>query len=241
MRSVLLIGVLAIAMLATQPLWAYEAAPVADGGMLAGKVIFRGTPAEPKKVLMSKDPEVCGEGHRERRDVEVAADGGLKHAVVSLEGITRGKAWVTESFILDQKGCEFRPYLQVVQNGAEVVILNSDSVLHNIHTYELIGRAKRTLFNVAQPKLKPKITQTVNVSRGRVIRIECDAHDFMLGWMVVSDHPYVTVVGENGTFEIGDVPPGSYKVQAWHPFLGEQVQEVTVPAQGKVSVTIEFR
>jgi len=237
----LLIGVLAVAMLVTQPLWAYEAGPVGDGGMLAGKVLFRGTPPASKKVLISKDTEVCGAGHRERRDVEVAADGGLTHVVVSLEGVSRGKAWPTESFTLDQRGCEFRPYLQVVRNGAELVILNSDPMLHNIHTYELIGGAKRTLFNVAQPKFKPKVVQTIKVSRGKAIRVECDAHDFMLGWMVVSEHPYVTVVAETGTFEIGDVPPGTYKVRAWHPFLGEQVQEVTVPAQGIVSVSIELR
>lgn len=150
MRSLLCVSVL-VGVLAAPPLWAYEVVPVADGGVLVGKVIFTGTPPEPKQILISKDTAVCGEGYRELRAVEVAADGGLKHVVVSIEGITRGKAWATESFLLDQKGCEFRPYLQVVRNGAELVVLNSDPMLHNIHTYELIGRAKRTLFNVAQP------------------------------------------------------------------------------------------
>ncbi|MBI3329551.1 MAG: hypothetical protein HYZ81_22960 [Nitrospinae bacterium] len=241
MRFVLLVGMLVTVVLATHPLWAYEVVPVADGGVLAGKIVFRGTPPEPKKVLISKDIEVCGAGHRERRDVEVAADGGLTQVVVSIEGVSRGKAWPTESFILDQRGCAFRPYLQVVRNGAELVILNSDPMLHNIHTYELIGGAKRTLFNVAQPKFKPKVVQTIKVSRGKAIRVECDAHDFMLGWIAVSDHPYVSLVGENGAFEIADVPPGTYKVRAWHPFLGEQVQEVTIPAQGRASVTLEFK
>ena len=222
---------------------AYEVSTVTGGAAVTGKIVFKGTVPDPNKLLITKDEEVCGKGTVERKEIDVTKDGGLRHAVVFLEGVSKGKPWQnpSEGFVLDQKKCAFLPYLRVIPKGAEVTILNSDQALHNIHAYELIGKASRTLFNVAQPKFKPKVTQQIAVRKGNTaVRVECDAHNWMLGWIFVADSPYAAIVGEDGGFKIDDIPPGKYKLNAWHPFLGNVEREVQLPAGGKEQIVFEF-
>ncbi len=225
------------------PTVAYEVSPVTGGATVTGKIVFKGTVRDPKKLLITKDEEACGKGSVERREIDVTKDGSLRHVVVFLEGVSKGKAWQnsSEGFVVDQKKCAFVPYLQVISKGADVTILNSDQALHNIHAYEQIGTASRTLFNVAQPKFKPRVTQKIAVRKGNTaVRIECDAHNWMLGWIFVSDSPYAAVVGEDGSFKIDDIPPGKYKLNAWHPFSGTVQREVQLPAGGKEQIVFEF-
>lgn len=221
---------------------AYEVSPIHDGATIAGKALFKGKIPEPKKLLITKNKEVCGTGYVERKEIDATKEGALRDVVVFLERVEKGKAWETpsEGFVLDQKKCAFLPNLQVIPKGAKLTVLNSDRVLHNIHTYELIGKAKRTMFNIAQPKFKPRITRVIRTRRGSPVRIECDAHDWMLGWIYVVDNPYYAIVGKDGSFTIQDIPPGTYKLKAWHPFLGMKEKKVSLSAKGKVELSFEF-
>ncbi|RMF88509.1 MAG: hypothetical protein D6736_10390 [Nitrospinota bacterium] len=225
--------------------WAYKEVAVTNGATLTGKVLFQGTPPAPKQVVINKNPEVCGTGYRELQEVKVTPEGGLQEVVVFLEKVKQGKPWPAppdNGYLIDQKNCAFRPYLQVVPKKAKLVIVNSDPVLHNIHTYELIKRARRTLFNFGQPTQGMKTTKRLKTRRGNVVRVECDAHNFMLAWIFVADNPYYAVVDEQGEFTITDIPPGTYRVKAWHPFLGfQKAQKVTLAAQGKAEVNFTYQ
>ncbi len=222
------------------PREAYEAAPVPDGATLRGRVVFDGAVPVAETFLITKDHAACGSGHVERQEVR-AAHGALRDVVVSLQAVGRGKPWpAVGSHAVDQRQCAFHPTLQVVPAGAELAIVNSDPVLHNIHAYEVVGRARRTLFNLAQPKSGERLVRTVNTRRSEVVRLECDAHNWMLGWLYVADHPYYAVVGENGTFAIDDIPPGTYRVRAWHPALGVQEREITLGARGHAELAFHF-
>ena len=235
--------VLGLVLVSIESSVAYEVSPVTSGANVTGKIVFKGTTPSPKKLLITKDEEVCGKGAVERKEVDVTKDGGLRHVVVFLEGVSKGKPWqkTSEGFVLDQKKCAFLPYLLVIPKGAEATILNSDQALHNIHAYELIGKASRTLFNVAQPKFKPKVTQKLAVRKGNTaVRIECDAHNWMLGWIFVADSPYAVLVEEDGSFTIDEIPPGKYKLNAWHPFLGTAEKEVQLSAGGNEQIVFEF-
>lgn len=221
---------------------AYEISIVTQGATIVGKVVFKGKVPEPKKLLITKDEAVCGQGYVQREEVRVSQNSLLQDVVIVLEGVAKGKEWRSpkQGYVLDQKNCSFQPYLLVVPQGGNLLILNSDSILHNIHAYELIGRARRTAFNIAQPKFKPKVTRTIMTRRGSAIRVECDAHNWMLGWIYVVKNPYYTIV-QNGKFVLEEVPPGQYKLKAWHPFLGTQEKEVSVPAKGKVELLFEYK
>jgi hypothetical protein len=190
-------------------------------------------------MLITKDTGVCGDGQREIVEV-TAKNGALGNVVVVVDGIAKGKAWPGKP-MLDQKGCRFLPPMMVVPRGGELDIRNSDPVLHNIHTYEIIGAARRTLFNVGQPDQGQVITKPIKLRQGEWVKVECDAHDFMHAWMFAAPTPYWTLTRDDGSFEIGGVPPGKYRVRALHPVLGQQEGEVTVAAKGRAELRFEFQ
>ena len=226
------------ALFATQAL-AYEAGAVASGGKVTGKVSFKGTAPAPKKLPITKDNAVCGTGEREI--VEVNAKGGaLAGAVVYVAKIEKGKEWgALDHPVLDQKGCKFAPDTLVVKKDADLVVRNSDPVLHNIHTYEIIGAVRRTMFNVGQPD-KGDLKQPIKVRRANVIKVECDAHDFMHAWAFAAENPYAVATKDDGSFLLDNLPAGDYEVKAWHPILGEKSAMVKVSAGGATSAAFEF-
>jgi len=220
----------------------YKVVDVGDGGTITGKVTFTGTDPDPKVFAITKDQETCGTGNRLVDYVEVK-DGALMNVVVYLDKVKSGKPFNEEDATgaLDQKGCEFHPFMQVMQNNQKLSVLNSDPVSHNIHTYELIGRARKTVFNVSQPDQGSVINKTVKLKRGTAMKIECDQHDFMHGFIFVAKNPYYALVKEDGSFTIAGVPPGKYTAKAWHGTLGEMKVKVNVEAGKTTSADFAFK
>jgi hypothetical protein len=209
----------------------YQERAVADGGSIKGKVIFKGT-VPMKTVLPTKDKETCG-GPRKDPLVIVGSNGEVKDAVVHLKEVKSGKAWTkpAKAPAIDQKGCIFLPHVQVVAPG-NLDIVNSDPVLHNTHGYY----GKNTAFNVALPLQGGKVTRPLR--RPGVVRVDCDAHGWMEGWVYVVDNPYYAQTGADGTFTITDVPPGSYTMVVWQEHTGAMEVPVTVTAKGTVDVPV---
>ena len=220
----------------------YKVMEVADGGSVSGKVTFTGADPDPKIFSITKDTDTCGTGER-LIDFVAVNEGGLSNVVVYLDKVKSGKAFndAEAAGNLDQQGCEFHPFMQIMHNGAQISVLNSDPVSHNIHTYEILGRAKKTAFNISQPDQGSKIKKTVKLKRGAAMKVECDQHDFMHGFVFVAKNPYYAVVAEDGSFSIDDVPPGKYTLKAFHGTLGEKKTKVTVEAGKAASASFEFK
>jgi len=225
---------------------AYKEAPVDNGGTITGKVSFAGKDEPPKVYKISKDNEVCGTGNREIDYVRVN-NGALMDVVVYLVKVKSGKPFPSDvaDATIDQKGCEFKPFLQVMKNKAKVAAVNQDPVLHNIHTYALMrGDAKgpkKTIFNVSQPE-PGTVTKTVKMpGKAPALKVECDAHDFMHGFVFVAKNPYFAKVAEDGTYTIDNVPPGKYKIVAWHGMLKNQKGSVEVKAGDTATVDFTFK
>ena len=200
----------------------YRETGVSGGGTIRGKVVYNGS-VKKKTVLPTKDKRVCGRVRKE--PLILVGDGGaVQDSVVYLKGIGSGKPWpemLTHVPVLDQEGCKFQPHVQVARQGS-LDIVNSDPVLHNTHGYY----GKRTAFNVALPEKDQKVTKVLK--QPGTVRVDCDAHGWMLGWVHVVDNPYFFQTGEDGTFAITDVPPGEYTLAVWQEWLGETEFQVTV-------------
>lgn len=212
----------------------YKEGAVAGGGAINGKIVFNGA-VPTKKIIPTKDTEVCG-GPREDALIKVGPDKAVQSAVVQLVDISTGKAWPAEAKppVLDQVKCHFVPEVQVIRTG-KLDILNSDPLLHNTHGYY----GKRTAFNLALPNKGQSIP--VDLPRAGLVRVDCDAHGWMEGWIYVVDNPYYAITGEDGKFAIADVPPGTYKLVAMQPFTGPVEQTVTVAAGKPLDLTIELK
>ncbi len=240
-----LIITLGLAGLCTLPLTgfgaAYKESGVSNGGTVTGKVTFSGKDPAPKVYNITKDNKVCGTGTRKIDYVRVN-NGALTDAVVYLHKVKEGKPFPAElsASKIDQKGCEFKPFLQAMKNSTKIAAISRDPILHNIHTYEIIGRTKKTVFNVSQPE-PSTVKKTVKLKRGTAMKVECDAHDFMHGFVFVAKNPYFAVVGEDGSYSIDNVPPGKYTIKAWHGTLKDQKAKVEVPAGGSATVDFQFK
>ena len=215
---------------------AYDAVSVADGGSIKGKVVFNGTLPPKRKIVPTKDREVCGSGVREVDQILVGGDKSVQDAIVYLKAVEKGKAWpkLAKTPEIDNVKCDFQPHVMVMPVG-DIVVVNTDPVLHN--TKSFIDRVP--IFNLALPNQGQRITRPIKKSG--IMRVECDAHGWMLGWVYVADNPYYAITAKDGTFAITDVPPGSYTLVAWHEFTGAREIPVTVKAKEAAAVAVELK
>ena len=202
---------------------AYEAIAVTDGGSVSGTVKYDGTPPAPGKITVTKDPDVCGK-EKVAPELVVGSDGGIKDVVVVVKA-TKGKKLdvPAQNPVFDQKTCEFHPHILAFPAGSTIDVINSDGILHNIHTTSTANPST----NQAQPKFKPKIQVKVDKPEWP-IKVQCDAHGWMSGWWVSEETPYVAVTDEKGAFKIGDLPPGDYDVEIWQEKLGKKTEKISI-------------
>ena len=219
----------------------YKETTVSNGGSITGSVKFTGKDKAPKIYSITKDNEVCGTDKREIDYVRVN-NGHLMDTVVYLEKIKEGKVFPADigDGTVMQEGCTFTPFLGVMKNKSKISAINKDPILHNIHTYEILGRVKKTVFNVSQPD-QNTVTKSVKLKKGAAMKVECDAHDFMHGFVFVAKNPYFSVVKEDGSYSIDNVPAGKYKIKAWHGTLKDQKEKVEVAAGGAATVDFTFK
>jgi hypothetical protein len=234
--SLALGGAVAVLVTAALPAHAYDVVAVSDGGTIKGKVVYVGAPPGKKKIIPTKDKEACGSGVREVDQILLGPDKAVAEAIVYLKSIDKGKAWEkpAKTPAIDNVKCDFVPHVQVIPAG-DVDIVNSDPVLHNTHGF--LG--KLTVFNVALPNQGQRIKRPLK--KPGMVRVECDAHGWMLGWIYVAENPYYAVSAKDGTFTLANVPPGSYTLVAWQEYTGAVETPVTVKAKDTAAVTVELK
>lgn len=190
---------------------AYTEKDVTGGGTIEGTVKWAGAIPEASFFPIQKDIEVCGKEPKLSPRLIISNDGGVKNTVVYLADIKEGKklSELKNEFLIDQKNCEYEPHILIVPVQAELDLTSSDEVLHNVHMY---GAAT---YNLAFPNKGQKITKKLR--KPGVVESLCDAgHYWMSCYVHVVEHPYYTITDKDGKFKLENVPPGTYKLTAWH-------------------------
>jgi plastocyanin len=166
----------------------------------------------------------------------VNAAGTLENVVVSITaGLPPDGTFEppSEPVVLDQKGCMFQPHVVASMVGQSVVVKNSDPLLHSVHSMDA---EEAPAFNFAQPTIGQRAVQPIRVVE--TFRVKCDLHPWMNAWVRVFNHPYFSVTQADGAFSIRNLPPGTYRIKAWHELLGVQEKQIQV-TRGKPA-TVEF-
>lgn len=219
------------------PATPYQAVSVTNGSRLTGTIDFDG--AIPPDSVVSIPAELPGCGATvTARSVERTGTriGGV---AVWISDIRTGKPLPMERrFELSNDECLLTPRVQAVFAPATLNFGSSDAAMHenhivNVGTGELEGIAP---FNdngevVPFDKLLTKPAQ---------LEISCKLHSWARAWILVFDHPYFAVTERAGTFAIDNVPPGTYRVKAWHPQLGVSEQTVTVAAGSPATTALKL-
>ncbi len=233
MRKIAFAVPLVVWLLRVGVVYPYEAATVIDGSAITGVVKFDGVPPKPAPLEVSKDKDVCAAKPLFDQSLIVGSDGGIENAVVTITDIARGEPMKPkDGVVFDQKDCEYSPHVIAFPAGSTIKVLNSDGILHSIHTESTIN----PVVDMAQPGFKKALS--ITIAKPEAIHVTCDAHNWMEGWWYATGNPYYAVTGADGRYSIANVPPGSYTLQVWQEKLGTMSRKVTVP--GGKSVIADF-
>ncbi|MCH8312396.1 MAG: carboxypeptidase regulatory-like domain-containing protein [Nitrospinae bacterium] len=238
----------------------YEEGEVSGGGSISGVVSFKGDVPPPimEDLSKGKNVEFCAthpdtkEGNIRPRQKVVVKDGKLMNTVVFIENITKGKAWPTETVQIDFKTCDIFPKVMVIrktpkgQKEGLLTITNQDEeILHNPHGYSVAGASRKTLFNKPLPSKGSSADVTKSFKRFKAKKdkhffLQCDQHNYMEADGRIVWNPYYVISGADGSFKIDNIPAGKYKVTAWHPYVGEVTQEITVNGGAETKADYEL-
>jgi hypothetical protein len=198
-------------------------------GSITGVVTTTAKGVPPIRVTI--DQKVCG---NELPDETIVVDGQghLANAVVILTGLKRS---VNAESVVTNERCRFGPRVQVVRPNTNVRTTSKDPMLHTTQAQQPNGR---TIFNVALPV--PGINITKPIGPAGIVRLSCNTHPWMRGWMIVTDEA-AAISGADGRFTIADVPPGTYEARVWHESLKGAPQKITVVASKPTEINFQLR
>jgi plastocyanin len=186
----------------------YKEMDVSNGGTISGIVRWNGAKPTTTSIIVEKDQDACGTSHP---NASRPGNGeGVAGVIVYLDSMTSGKAFPnTEKAALDQKGCEFIPHVQVVKAGTNVLVSNSDKVLHNFR----MTMNGKPILNEVEPEGAPPHQVMLNMAG--LNTVVCDVHPWMRGFVMVTEHPYYAITDSNGRYTLANVPPGRYTLKMW--------------------------
>ncbi|HXN05494.1 MAG TPA: carboxypeptidase-like regulatory domain-containing protein [Nitrospiria bacterium] len=246
---------------------AYEVDEVTDGGTITGKIVLKGNVPPPRAFPIVNYPfgDFCrrisdGTGRVLLKEFIVNQSGGLADAVVFVQNVKKGKPFKYTKNEFITTSCMFHPYdvpeselfearsegvihihplVIVMRNYQDVSVRNLDPIVHNGQVYQ--PEKGNIVLNFPIPPSSQKNGGVLQVEKGRkIVQLICGMHEYMQSWGWIVDNPYYAKTRRDGGFTIENLPPGTYKVVAWHPHLTPVEKEITVTAKGISSLDFEF-
>lgn len=196
---------------------------------IKGVAMFSGKIEQLKPYKTGKYKKVCGSDIP--NESMLIDNKGVRNSVISLHGKTLKKK--SGEYKLNQKQCQYEPHVIAIPVNSELKIHTSDPINHNIHTYSFENDPINIMFLPGQDAYSQEMEEA------EIIKVECDLHNWMRAWIIVTPNAYSTVSDSDGSFEIPDVPPGKYELTAWHETLGSITKNITVGNDG-LNINFDF-
>jgi plastocyanin len=205
----------------------------ANGVLFAGDIT--GTVhAEPKDGTETAGGAAGNYDSRKYKFVQRVDYSTMQDFVVSLEGTVGTNSAPNTNVIavtttrVAQKAATFSPHVLPVLVGTTVSWPNRDDIYHNVFSD---SEAKK--FDLGLYKEDPPEKRVTFDKAGRV-DVFCSIHENMHCIVLVMPNPYFATTDADGHYSITNVPPGTYKLKAWHERMPADEREIIVPANGAV-------
>ena len=226
---------------------AYKVVSVDDGGSLKGRITLSGPVPRARAFHMIHAPniEFCsrisdGKGHRLLFDFTVSKNRGLKDTVIHLMNVEKGKPFSPkmQTFHIDR--CRAERFVIGAKNGENIMVENTDPIQHEIATYEVRNIYSDQTSNRPVPPKSSQVRSVFVRNDADEYIIKCNLHPFLQTHAYLVQNPYYTVSDSEGNFSIENIPPGTYEVIAWHPYIQRQKQTITISKKGETSINFDF-
>jgi hypothetical protein len=223
----------------TQAMISYFKVDPSTSASITGRIHYSGKKPGHKLIDMSEDP-ACAEAHQEKAYDEsllVSPDSLVADTFIYIKKGLEGKNFEVPStpVVIDQSGCWFHPHVMGIQTNQPLKIVNSDPVTHNIHPMAEINREWNHSQGPGDSPLNRKF-----IKPEVMIPVKCNIHGWMHAYIGVVDNPYFAVSEQDGSYEIKNLPPGTYTIAFWQEKLGTQEQQITVGPQQHAVANVTF-
>ena len=202
---------------------------LAFSGTIKGAAIFSGKGHPLALHKTGKYKKACGP--EVPNETLIIDNKGIKNVVLSLNGKNLKSS--AGEYHLDQKKCRYEPHVLAMPVDSELKIHTSDPVNHNIHTYSFDNDPINIMFTPNQEAYSQEMEEA------EIIKVECDLHSWMTAWVVVTPNSYFAISSDDGSYEVPDVPPGKYRLTAWHETLGSLTKDVNIKDE-TVRINFDF-
>ena len=213
---------------------------LAAAATVKGKVLFEGAAPAVQEFLVRGNPECAAlhPGGKIQSEEFVVHHGALQNVFVYVKEGLEGRSYPvpSQAVTIENKNCVYVPHVIGAQVGQQVNLLNSDPTLHNVHSFSKNSKA----WNLGLPFQGMKQTKKFEAAEV-MVHLKCDVHPWMSGYVGVLPHPYFSVTDGNGIFEIKNLPPGEYLIEAWHEKLGVRSQKIRIEPQETKEIEFKFQ
>ena len=230
----------------TIPGWAYQEIEVKNGGTIQGKATLIGKMPFPRiyHLILFPNIDMCAEVdtddemNRVLDDFKVSADGGLKDVVVTIQHVDAGKPFNKEPINIVAENCKFLPDVSIIRQGETFKVDNLDAVMHNSQVYQ--KERGKILLNIPIPAEEVSDGKITFKKHYKIMQMICGMHEFMQTWGYRVQNPYYSQTKIDGNFKIDNVPPGEYKLTAWHYLMKKQTQKIKIASGETVDLSFVF-
>ena len=228
------------------PGWAYQEIEVKNGGTIQGKATLVGKMPFPRiyHLILFPNIDMCAEVdtddemNRVLDDFKVSPDGGLKDVVVTIQQVDAGKPFNKKPIDIVAENCKFLPDVSIIRQGETFKVDNLDAVMHNSQVYQ--KERGKILLNIPIPAEEVSEGKITFKKKYKIMQMICGMHEFMQTWGYRVQNPYYSQTKIDGNFKIDNVPPGEYKLTAWHYLMKKQTQKIKIAAGETVDLSFVF-